>query len=123
MALCGKALFWTAHPRTGTLTDTNVTTKGIWARAGHLVTTHPRLVALLATVVLVPLAISTVLIEPSFDDLKSLPASSPAVQAFNAYQAHFKDAAQVKVILNDPGRDLRQAQYSQIGRASCRERV
>ena len=112
MALCGKALFWPAQPRTGTLTDTNVTTKGIWARAGHLVTTHPRLVALLATVVLVPLAISTVLIEPSFDDLKSLPASSPAVQAFNAYQAHFKDAAQVKVILNDPRRDLRQAQYS-----------
>lgn len=66
-------------------------------------TTHPRLVALLATVVLVPLAI---------DDLKSLPASSPAVQAFNAYQAHFKDAAQVKVILDDPGHDLRQAQYS-----------
>src|SRR5260370_29311468 len=88
-SLCGKALFWPAQPRTGTLTDTNVTTKGIWARAGHLVTTHPRLVALLATVVLVPLAISTVLIEPSFDDLKSLPASSPAVQAFNAYQAHF----------------------------------
>src|SRR5260370_16290439 len=39
-------------------------------------------------------------------------ASSPAVQAFKAYQAHFKAAAQVKVILNDPGHDLRQAQYS-----------
>lgn len=112
MALCGKALFWPAQPRPGTLTDTNATAKGIWARAGLLVTTHPRLVALLTTVVLLPLAISAIMIEPSFDDLQSLPASSSAVQAFNAYQAHFKDAAQVKIILDDAGHDLRQAQYS-----------
>jgi RND superfamily putative drug exporter len=70
------------------------------------------MVALVTTVVLLPLAISTVMIEPSFDDLKSLPATSPAVQAFNAYQAHFNDAAKVQVILTDPGHDLRQEQYS-----------
>jgi putative drug exporter of the RND superfamily len=112
MALCGRALFWPAQPRPGTLTDATATEKGIWARAGRLVTTHPRMVALVATVVLLPLAISTVMIEPSFDDLKSLPATASAVQAFNAYQAHFTNAAQVQVILNDPGHDLRQAQYS-----------
>src|SRR5258708_3211488 len=80
MALCGKALFWPAQPRPGTLTDTTAAEKGIWARAGWLVTSHPRLVALLTAVVLLPLAISTVMIVPSFDDVKSLPASSPAVQ-------------------------------------------
>lgn len=103
MALCGRALFWPAQPRPGTLTDATATEKGIWAHAGRLVTTHPRMVALVATVVLLPLAISTVMIEPSFDDLKSLPATASAVQAFNAYQAHFTNAAQVQVILNDPG--------------------
>jgi RND superfamily putative drug exporter len=112
MALCGKALFWPTQPRPGTLTGTTAAEKGVWARAGRLVTSHPRLVALLTAVVLLPLAISTVMIVPSFDDVKSLPASSPAVQAFNAYETHFKAGAQVKVILSDPGHDLRQAQYS-----------
>jgi putative drug exporter of the RND superfamily len=112
MALCGKALFWPAQPHPGTLSDATATEKGIWARAGRLVTTHPRMVALVTTVVLLPLAISTVMIEPSFDDLKSLPSTSPAVQAFNAYQAHFNDAAQVQVILTDPGNDLRQGKFS-----------
>jgi RND superfamily putative drug exporter len=112
MALCGKALFWPAQPRPGTLTDATATAKGIWARAGRMVTTHPRAVALVATVALLPLAISTITLQPSFDDLQSLPASSPAVQAFNAYQMHFKNASQVRVILDAPGHDLRQAQYS-----------
>jgi RND superfamily putative drug exporter len=111
MALCGRALFWPAQPRPGTLSDATATEKGIWARAGRLVTTYPRTVALVTTVVLMPLAISTVMIEPSFDDVKSLPATAPSVQAFNAYQAHFNAAAQVQVILNDPGHDLRQGQY------------
>lgn len=112
MALCGRALFWPALPRPQTLTDTSATEHGFWARAGRLVTTHPRLVALLALLLLVPFALSTVLIAPSFDDLKSLPASAPSVQAFTAYAAHFPDVAQVQVILNDPGADLRQPQYA-----------
>lgn len=111
MALCGKALFWPAQPRPGTLGKTLARDWGIWARVGRLVTTHPRVIALAATVVLLPLAISAIMIQPSFDDLKSLPATSPSVQAFNAYQAHFSDTAQVQVILNDPGHDLRQAEY------------
>jgi RND superfamily putative drug exporter len=76
------------------------------------VTRHPRIVALVSIVVLLPLAISALVIVPSFDDLRSLPATAPPVQAFNDYTAHFKDAAQVKVILNAPGHDLRQPQYS-----------
>jgi uncharacterized membrane protein YdfJ with MMPL/SSD domain len=111
MVLCGRVLFWPAQPRPGTLAEAPAPEKGLWARAGRLVTIHPRMVALVATLVLLPLAISTVLIEPSFDDAKSLPASAPSVQAFNAYQAHFSDATQLLVILNDPGHDLRQAQY------------
>ncbi|HEX6555408.1 MAG TPA: MMPL family transporter [Ktedonobacteraceae bacterium] len=114
MALCGRALFWPAQPRLGTLSDVTATEKGIWARAGRLVTSHPLVVALVAALVLLPLAISTVMIEPSFDDVKSLPASAPSVQAFNTYQAHFDDAAQVRVILSDPGHDLRQAQYGGV---------
>jgi putative drug exporter of the RND superfamily len=112
MALCGKALFWPAQPHPNTLTDTKATEKGFWARAWQLVTTYPRIVALVALVMLLPLAISTVMIEPSFDDLKSLPTSAPSVQAFNIYKAHFKDVAQVQVILNDPRHDLRQPQYT-----------
>ncbi len=112
MALCGKALFWPAQPRPRTLTDTNATEKGFWARAGQLVTMHPRIVALVALVMLVPLAISTIMINPSFDDLKSLPTSAPSVRAFNAYSAHFQDTAQVQIILNDPGHDLRQPLFA-----------
>lgn len=111
MALCGRALFWPVQPRPGTLGETMTTVSGVWARTGRFVTAHPRLIALVVTVVLLPLAISTALIQPSFDDLKSLPATSPSVQAFNAYQAHFSDTAQAQVILNDPGHDLRQVQY------------
>ena len=112
MALCGRALFWPAQPRPGTLSDATATEKGMWARAGRLVTAHPLVVVLVAASVLLPLAISTIMIQPSFDDVKSLPASAPSVQAFNAYRAHFNDAAQVRVFLNDPGHDLRQTQYS-----------
>ena len=112
MALCGKALFWPAQPRPGTLTVDTVPEKGFWARAGRFVTAHPRVIALISIVLLLPLAVSAVLIEPSFDDLRSLPATAPAVQAFNAYSAHFKDASQAKVIINYPAHDLRQPQYS-----------
>ena len=112
IALCGKALFWPAQPHPQTLTDTSATEKGFWARAGQLVTTHPRIVTLVALVMLLPLALSTMMIEPSFDDLKSLPTSAPSVQAFNAYSTHFKETAQVQVILNNPGHDLRQVQYA-----------
>ncbi len=112
MALCGKALFWPALPRPGTLSAGAVPAKAFWARAGQFVTSHPRIVALLSMVVLLPLAISALVIVPSFDDLRSLPATAPSVQAFTAYTAHFKDAAQVQVILNAPGYDLRQPQYS-----------
>lgn len=112
MALCGKALFWPVQPRPGTLTDTTASQKGFWAAAGRLVTTHPIIVVVLTAIALVPLAISAMLIQPSFDDLKSIPASSPSIQAFNMYDAHFSDAAQVKVIFNDPGNDLRSAHYS-----------
>ncbi|HEU5384222.1 MAG TPA: hypothetical protein VFV38_53195 [Ktedonobacteraceae bacterium] len=86
-------------------------------------TTHPRVIALVMTAVLLPLSISTALIQPSFDDVKALPATASSVQAFNAYQAHFGDATQVQVILNDPGHDLRQALYpetiAQVATASC----
>jgi len=111
MALCGKALFWPALPRPGTLSAGTVPAKSFWARAGQFVTSHPRIVTLISIVVLLPLAISALVIVPSFDDLRSLPATAPSVQTFNAYIAHFKDAAQVKVILNAPGHDLRQPQY------------
>ncbi len=114
MALCGRALFWPAQPRPQTLTDTSATAHGFWARAGHLVTARPRLVALVALLLLLPLALSTAMIEPSFDDLKALPPSAPSVQAFNAYRAHFQDTAQVQVILNDPGHDVRQLQYAGV---------
>src|SRR5262249_4352632 len=80
MALCGKALFWPAQPRPQTLTDSSAIEKGFWARAGQLVTTRPRMVTLVALVMLLPLAISTMMIEPSFDDLKSLPTSAPSVR-------------------------------------------
>src|SRR5262249_8965974 len=111
MALCGRALFWPAQPRPQTLTDSSATARGFWARAGHLVTTRPRLVALVTLALLVPPAISTVMIDPSFDDLKSLPSSAPSVHAFNAYHTHFNATAQVQIILNDPGHDVRQPQY------------
>ena len=112
MSICGKALFWPAQPRPGTLNDTSATENGIWARAGRLVTTHPRLIALITLIILVPLAATALTIQPSFDDLKSLPATASSVQAFNAYSMHFQDTAQARVIVTYPGHDLRQPQYN-----------
>jgi uncharacterized membrane protein YdfJ with MMPL/SSD domain len=77
-----------------------------------VVTTHPRLIALITLIVLVPLAATALTIQPSFDDLKSLPATAPSVQAFNAYSMHFQDTAQARVIVTYPGHDLRQPQYN-----------
>src|SRR5262249_29920464 len=113
MALCGKALFWPAQPLPGSLSYATPT-RGLWARAGRLVTTRPVVVTLLTTIVLVPFAASAFALESSFDDLKSLPASSPSIQTFANYKTHFKDSAQVKVVINDPGHDLRQTPYADV---------
>lgn len=111
MAICGKALFWPAQPRPGSL-SLGAPTRGLWARAGRLVTTRPVIISVLTVMVLVPFAASTFILVPSFDELKSLPASSPSIQIFNSYKAHFNDSTQVKVIINEPGHDLRQASYA-----------
>lgn len=112
IALFGRALFWPMQPRPQTLTDATATTRGFWARISQIVTSHPLIITLVAIIVLLPCAVSTVMITPSFDDLKSLPESAPSVRAFNAYTTHFQDVAQVQVIVNDPGQDLRQPQYA-----------
>jgi len=111
MALCGRALFWPTRPCPHTLTDADALEQGIWARAGRLVTTHPRLVTLVTLVVLLPLAGAALTVQPSFDDLKSLPATATPVRAFSAYSAHFHATAPARVLLDDPGHDLRQARY------------
>jgi putative drug exporter of the RND superfamily len=111
MALCGKALFWPVQPRPGTLNDTTAPEKGFWARAGSVVTKHPVSIALIVTILLLPLALVALTIDPSFDDLKALPDTNPAVQTFNLYSQHFPDASQAIVILSEPGQDLRQATY------------
>jgi RND superfamily putative drug exporter len=108
MALCGRALFWPARPRPGTLAANAVPERGLWASAGRLVTEHPRLLALISLLLLAPLAISSLMVTLSFDDLRSLPDSAPSKQAFAAYQQHFNDVTQVQVYVSAPGHDLRQ---------------
>lgn len=110
MALCGRALFWPARPRPGTLAAAAVPERGLWARAGRLVTRHPWPVALVSVIVLAPLAISALTANLSFDDLHSLPASAPSLQAFDAAQQHFHDVTQTPVYISLPGHDLRQPQ-------------
>ncbi len=112
MSLCGRALFWPAKPRPRKTTGDVPATRSIWAYAGQLVTSHPRLVALITVVLLLPLAISAFGIAPSFDTLGILPTTTTSVRTFTAYRQHFNDIAQVQVILNAPGKDLRQPQYS-----------
>lgn len=112
MSLCGRALFWPAKPRPRKTTGDVPATRSIWAYAGQLVTSHPRLVALITVVLLLPLAISAFGIAPSFDTLGILPTTTTSVRTFTAYRQHFNDIAQLQVILNAPGKDLRQPQYS-----------
>jgi putative drug exporter of the RND superfamily len=112
MALCGRALFWPARPRAGSLAGREVPTRGAWVAIGRGVTRRPALVAAAAVVVLAPLALSALAIAPSFDDLQTLPKSAPSVQAFQAYQQHFPETAQIDVFVSDPGHDLRQSQYA-----------
>lgn len=112
VALCGPALFWPTRPRSGSLAGREAPTRGIWAALGRGVTRHPAQVAAATVVVLAPLAISALAIVPSFDDLKTLPASAPSVQAFQAYQQHFPQTAQIELFVSDPGHDLRQIQYA-----------
>lgn len=80
---------------------------------GRLVTGYPRVITLVTLILLVPLALSATFIQPSFDDLKSLPASAPSVRSYTAYSAHFKGSAQAQVLLSAPGHDLRQPSYGQ----------
>jgi uncharacterized membrane protein YdfJ with MMPL/SSD domain len=112
MSLCGRALFWPVKLRPRKITGDVAVTRSIWAYAGQLVTSHPRLVALITVVLLLPLAISAFSIAPSFDTLGILPTTTTSVRTFTAYRQHFNDIAQVQVILNAPGKDLRQPQYS-----------
>jgi RND superfamily putative drug exporter len=112
MALCGRALFWPASPRPGALAANAVPERGFWAHAGRLVTQHPWPVALLSVIVLAPLAISALTANLSFDDLHSLPASAPSLQAFDAAEQHFPDVTQTPVYISLPGHDLRQPQYA-----------
>jgi RND superfamily putative drug exporter len=112
MALCGRALFWPALPRAGSLAGREVPTRGAWVAIGRGVTWRPALIAAATVVVLAPLALSALAITPSFDDLQTLPKSAPSVQAFQAYQQHFPETAQIDVFVSDPRHDLRQPQYA-----------
>jgi RND superfamily putative drug exporter len=112
MALCGRTLFWPAQPHPGSLAGREVPARGAWVAIGRGVTRHPALVATAAVVVLAPLALSALAIVPSFDDLLALPRSAPSVQAFQAYQQHFPETAQIDVFVSDSGHDLRQPQYA-----------
>ncbi len=112
MALSGRALFWPATPRPGSLATAGAPAGGWWARIGRGVTKHPALVTVAAVALLAPLAVSALAIAPSFDDLQALPKAAPSVQAFQAYQQHFPEVAQVQVLVSDPGNDLRDARYA-----------
>ena len=112
MALCGRALFWPVTPRAGSLAGQETPARGAWVAIGRGVTRYPAFVAAATVVVLAPLAISALAIAPSFDALQALPKSAPSVQAFQAYQQHFSQTAQIRVFVSAPGRDLRQPQYA-----------
>ncbi len=125
MALTGRALFWPALPRAGSLAGRDTPSRGAWVAIGRGVAGHPLPVAAAAVVVLMPLAVSALAITPSFDDLRTLPKTAPSVEAFQAYQQHFPETAQLQVFVSDPGHDLRQPQYAGAltGAAAALQRV
>jgi RND superfamily putative drug exporter len=106
LALCGRALFWPATPTPGALVASAAPEHGLWASAGRLVTKRPWAVALVAVILLAPLAISALTAQLSYDDLHGLPATAPALQAYNSYTQHFNDVSQVQLYLSLPGHDL-----------------
>lgn len=112
MALCGRALFWPARPRAGSLSVEGIPQRGVWAAAGRLVTRRPALVAGVTLLLLVPLAISALTAVPSFDFLRTVPSDAPSVRAFRAYQKHFGDTASIELFVSAPGHDLRQGEYA-----------
>ena len=112
MALCGPALFWPSLPRPGSFAAEGISRRGLWAAAGRLVTRRPALVTALTLLVLLPLAVSALTVAPSFDFLRTVPASAPSLRAFHAYQQHFDNAASIDVFISAPERDLRGAEYA-----------
>lgn len=107
MALCGPALFWPALPRPGSLGVEDVPQRGLWAAAGRFVTRRPVVVTVVTLLILMPLAVSTLAVTPSFDFLRTVPSNAPSVRIFQAYQQHFDDTAKVDVFISVPGHDLR----------------
>lgn len=107
MAVSGPVLFWPVTRRPRNLSDERAADSGMWERAGRLVTTHPRRVAVITLLLLLPLAVSALTVQPSFDDLQSLPPSAVPVRAFAAYRAHFGTTAMAQVFISQPDHDLR----------------
>jgi putative drug exporter of the RND superfamily len=113
MSLCGPAIFWPVTPKPGTLTAFAAPERGLWASAGRMVTKRPWAVSIITVIVLASLALSALTIHLSYDDLHSLPNSTPSVQAINVETQHFNDVTQVQFFLSLPGHDLRDPTYNQ----------
>jgi RND superfamily putative drug exporter len=108
ISLAGQSLFWpwkiklpseTAQPKW--------LSYGLWSRIGRLIVRRPVPVLLGCILVLLPLAVLTTQVEPSYNDLRTLPADNPAVSGIERLQTHFGGGVeQITLVVYDPKQDL-----------------
>jgi RND superfamily putative drug exporter len=108
LSLIGRALFWPwkikTHEEAGRTVEESY---GIWSKVGNLVVRRPVQVMLGCVIVLLPLAILASQVEPSYNDLRTLPADNPAVSGIERLQKHFGGGVeQITLVVYDPKLDL-----------------
>ena len=110
LSLCGMAVFWPARAAHWHEQVKAPWLTRFWHHAGTIIVRHPAVTAGLCAAILLPLAAVATTLSSSYDDLRTLPASSRAVQGADAIQAHFGSAAEPEtLVISYPAGDLSSA--------------
>lgn len=108
ISLIGRGLFWPwrikTHEEAGRSVDQSY---GLWGKIGRLVVRRSVLVMLACIIVLLPLAILATQVEPSYNDLRTLPRDNPAVSGIERLQTHYGGGVeQITLVAFDPKLDM-----------------
>jgi RND superfamily putative drug exporter len=117
MRLCGAALFWPTRPRWTAALQRDGVPRGVWHTVGRVIVRRPLSTLVGCLVLLAPLAAFAAALSPSYDDLRTLPASNPAVKAALAVQTHFGSITESDtLVVSYPSGDLTRSAGSEAVR-------
>lgn len=108
ISLVGQKLFWPLKVKPAAETGKfGGPTYKLWQWVGQLVVRYPAQVLAGCVLVLLPLAVLTTQVEPSYNDLRTLPREDPAVSGIERLQIHFGGGVeQITLVVFDPKLDL-----------------